>query len=261
MKCENLPKHSNKLKIFTILLVALVTAGALFLIPARAAAQMFSVGEQRGPRFNDPNSNIYLGLEPITVTYKGGSDAANVTGLFEFEGPLLRIGYENRNLELDMGLGGTLTGNDNVSYFDIGGRFNFGFSLSRSQKFSLFLPVQIASRFVNMTNSEVVTTNYNRFRFGSLMAGAGLQFLARPAENIRVAGSVIPKYGFAFSSGGLFGGGLGSVKAKTRLYLDRLIGKYGLSIGYAYDLRSYNIEQNVYDYDLKGHVFSIGVTF
>lgn len=263
MKCDTLIKHSHNTKIsgisFAILLFSL-----LLIAPGTARAQMFSVGGQEGPRFNAPNSRIYLGLEPIEVYHTGGVHALVVpspTGRFGFRGSLLRLGYESRSLTLYMGAGGDITGIDNVSYFDIGGSMDLGFSLYKSSAVSIRLPVQVGTRFVNMMNSRYVSSEFNRFRFGSLTAGAGGEFIIRPAEDIRIEASALPKYGFAFASGGLFGGSVGTVEAHGRIHFDRIYGKYGLSVGYSYDSRNYDIDENAYDYRMQGHILELGITF
>lgn len=260
MKCETSVKHSpntNYLNYsFLIICVSILSLAS----PRMAQAQMFSVGEE-GPRFNSPQTAVYLGMEPMTVTYRGNNTGTAATGLFDFEGPLLRLGYNTSSLDLSMGVGGEVTGIKNVSYFDIGGSIDLGFRIHRSQRLTIRLPIRIESRFVNMTNNQMVATRYNRFRFGSLIAGAGAYIMVRPASDIRIAASAVPSYGFAFASGGLFGGGLASVDAGARLFFDRLFGKYGLSVGYTYDSRSYDIDENVYDYRMKGHILEVGITF
>ncbi len=83
----------------------------------------------------------------------------------------------------------------------------------------------------------------------------------KPAKNIRVQVGAVPTYGFSFATGGSVGGSIGTVTAHGKLYFDRLFNDKGLSIGYKYDFRSYDIEDDIYDYDLKGHSFEIGITF
>lgn len=260
MKCETSVKHSpitNNLNYSFLILSAFIL---LLAAPRMARAQMFSVGEE-GSRFNSPETGIYLGVEPMTVTYTGNNTSTTALGQFEFSGPLLRLGYNTPSLDLSMGVGGEVTGIKNDSYFDIGGSIDLGFQIHRSQKITIRLPIKIESRFVNMTNNQLVATRYNRFRFGSLTAGAGAHIMVRPAKDIRIAASAVPSYGFAFASGGLFGGGLGSVDTRGRLFFDRLFGKYGLSVGYGYDHRSYDIDENMYDYKMKGHILEVGITF
>lgn len=259
MKCEFMLKHSLSVKLICnptafFLILAILIGGS----PHLSKAQMFSVGDDRGPNYNIPRTELTIGLEPVSVTHEGDQGV----DLFAFEGPIIRLGYSTPNLKLFFGTGGAVTGIDDVSYFDVGGEIDFGIRLHRSEKVALQLPVRISSRYVNMTNNEFFQTNINNyFRFGSLTAGAGIQLLVRPKENIRIEAGAVPGYGFAFASGGFFGGSLGSVDAHSRFYVDRLWGDFGLSIGYKYNLRNYNIDEDVYDYRMSGHLIALGITF
>lgn len=229
-------------------------------IHGQAQAQMFSVGNQ-GPRFNVPQSEFYGGLEPMDVTYEGRVQSLEA-GAFEFTGSVIRLGYESTAIDVFMGTGGKITGIDDASYFDTGGNIDFGVSLYRSRVFSVVLPLRIASRYTNITSNRAFQFNtFNRFRFGSLTAGAGFRMRVRPLENFRFKAGVVPSYGFAFASGGFFGGSMGSVAGQGRLYFDRLFGDVGLSIGYTYDLRNYNIDEDIYDYRINGNSLEVGITF
>ncbi len=159
-----------------------------------------------------------------------------------------------------MGTGGKVTGIDEAAYFDIGGNIDFGIRLYKSEKLLVQLPFQIASRYTNITSDQIIPT-LSRFQFGSLTVGAGANVLARPFKGIRIEAGAIPNYGFAFASGGFFGGSLGAVAAEGRLYLDRLFDDVGLSLGYKYHLRNYDIDEDAYDYKLSGHSVNVGVTF
>ncbi len=258
MKCEFMFKHSLSAKLFCNFTAFFVVLCLMFGgVPRLSQAQMFSVGGDE-PDYNVPQTELTLGLEPASVTYEGG----NNTGLFEFEGPMIRLGYNTRTLNLFLGTAGSVTGVDDVAYFDVGGHINFNLRLYRSEKVVVRLPVRISSRYVNMTNDEVFQPGINNyFRFGSLTPGAGAELLVRPSDDIRIAAGAVPSYGFAFASGGFFGGSLGSVAAHGRLYFDRLWGDMGLSIGYEYDLRNYDIDNDSYDYKVKGHLFELGITF
>lgn len=262
MKCDSTTQHSHKMKRNVIKKLTGLLFG-IFFVCANAVpvqAQMFSVGDQ-GPRFNVPQSEVYLGLEPMDVAYQGDMQAAEAEA-FEFEGPVIRLGYESPALDIFMGTGGTITGIDSASYFDTGGNIDFGLSLYRSRHLSLELPFRIASRYTNITNSQTFRfAGASRFRFGSLSAGAGVRVRVRPLENFRFKAGVVPSYGFAFASGGFFGGSLGAVSGNGRLYFDHLFGDAGLAIGYRYNLRNYDIDEDIYDYRINGHSLEVGITF
>lgn len=261
MKCESMTKHSHII-IKNVMKRAFCLLSGLLIICTSAGqlqAQMFSVGDE-GPRFNVPQTEFYLGLEPMDVTYKGSDQQG--AGVFEFEGSVIRLGYEGPGVNFFMGTGGKITGIDEVSYFDAGGNIDFGLNIYRSKKLSFQVPIRIASRYTNITNSQAFQLiTLNRFRFGSLTAGAGVRMEVRPTENFRLKTGVVPHYGFAFASDGFFGGSLGGVAGNGRLYFDSLFGDVGLVIGYKYDLRNYDIDETLYDYKINGHSLEVGITF
>lgn len=261
MKCESSFEHSLFLNFFGISgWVAVFSLLIALFIPQLAKAQMFSAGEER-TRFNTPQSTATIGIEPMIVSYEGTNPTGVNRGLFEFEGPIIRLAYDTPRLDLFLGTGGKITGISDVSYFDVGAHINTGINLYRSQAVSIHIPIRISSRYVNMINSNTFRANFNRFRFGSLIVGGGAEILVRPQENIRIKAGAVPAYGFAFATGGSFGGSLGSVAAHSQLYFDRLFGDLGLTLGYSYDFRNYNIDEDAYDYKIKGHVFKVGITF
>lgn len=222
-------------------------------------AQMFSMDDGERPQFNRPTNEFYLGFEPTTVTYQG-DESAEGAGEFTYDAPLIRVGYSSRMLNLYLGAGGEVTGSDNAAYFDVGGNVNIGFPLYFTEKFILQLPIRISSRLTNITTDRTAI-DLDRFRFGSATIGAGLQANARPNPNLRIQIGAVPSYGFTFASGGLFGGGLGSVAVNGRLFFDNLFGDTGLSLGYKYDFRNYNVEEERYDYQMQGHSIQLGITF
>lgn len=259
MKCEIMAKHSTK---FIFMRYTTVTAIFTTILLAASVnsvnAQMFSAGSDNRPQFNMPRNEVYLGFEPTSVTYQG-TDAEGA-GQFAYDAPVLRAGYSSRSLNLFLGAGGAITGSDNTAYFDIGGNLNFGLPLYFTEKFTLQLPVRISSRLTNITNDQTAV-NLDRFRFIGFTAGAGLEVKARPKQNLRIEAGAIPSYGFTTASGGLFGGTLGTLAVNGRLYLDRLFGDTGLSLGYKYDWRDYDVDEQKYDYRISGHSIQVGLTF
>lgn len=257
---KEFPFLKKKYKILSVVLTVfiLLTAGQ----SNRLYAQMFSVGDS-GPDYSRPMSGLFMGLELMDVTYEGEPEGIVGTeaGAFEFDGPVLRLGYDTPGINLFLGTGGKITGIDDAAYFDVGGNVDFGIRLYRSEKVFLQLPIRIASRYTNITNSRQVFATVNRFEFGSLAFGAGARVVVHPREDIRIEAAAIPGYGFSFATGGLFGGSIGNTDGQTKIYFDRLFNDIGLSFGYTYNLRDYNVDDDVYDYKIRGHSMELGITF
>ena len=254
-------KHSLKNSLFRLQTIRSIISLIILLGTSTVVrAQMFSVEEETDAELNRPHSEAYIGFEPTKITYEGSEDAENAA-LYEYNAPVLRAGYSGQTLNLFMGVGGSITGSDDVAYFDVGGNINYRLPLYTSSKVMFAVPIRISSRLVNITTDQTAST-LDRFRFGSLLAGAGLNANIRASSNIRVNLGAVPSYGFTFASGGFFGGGLGTVALNGRLFFDRLLSSnMGLSVGYKYDLRKYNIDDERFDYRMQGHSIQLGITF
>lgn len=264
MKCKATKKNSlfleKKYKIvitFLSVLFVLMTANT-----KQLQAQMFSVGET-DPRYGSPLSEVFVGIEAMEASFRGGSNGGEgLAGIFEYDGPVIIAGYNTVGLNLYISAGGKITGIDDASYFHTGGNYDFGLTLYRNSKVNIKIPLRIASRYTNITSDRsLVFPTVSRFQFGMIAAGGGINGVWRPAKNVRFEIGAVPTYGFSFATGGFFGGSIGTVNAHGKLYIDRLFDDKGLSIGYKYDMRRYDIDDDIYDYDLKGHSVQIGVTF
>ncbi len=263
MKCKATKKNSLLLEKKYKILVSFLSA--LFVLMTvnvnQLQAQMFSVGET-GPRYSRPLSEVFVGIESMEASFRGDSNGEGMEGIFEYDGPVIIAGYNTVGLNLYLSVGGKITGIDDASYFHTGGNYDFGLNVYRSSKVNIKIPLRIASRYTNITSDRsLIFPTVSRFQFGMLAAGGGINGVWRPAKNVRIELGAVPTYGFSFATGGFFGGSIGTVNAHGKLYIDRLFGDKGLSIGYKYDLRRYDIEDDIYDYDLKGHSVQIGVTF
>ena len=72
----------------------------------------------------------------------------------------------------------------------------------------------------------------------------------------------IPDFGYTYSVRQNNGGGtVFGVKGNLRLYYDHLFGAAGLSLGYHYNFRRYNVNGQALDYNAIENSFLIGVTF
>lgn len=257
MKCEYPMQHSlynKKIILFFIPFILLV------FFSVEVQAQMFSVGSEPG-RTDIPGTAVYLGLEPVDFNYTGGElqNPANEER-FEFDGSLLRLRLETRSLQFFLATGGSLTGIDDVSYFDVGVQAGYRFSILRNENLTILLPFQIVSSLTSVDTDQNIP-NAIQFRQGALAAGAGGFIGLRASEQIRLHANFIPYYGFSFATGGTFGGSLAKLDGKFRLFFDRLFGDFGLSAGYNYKFNRFDVDENEFDYDLQSHSILLGITF
>lgn len=216
---------------------------------------MFSVGSEPG-RVDIPSTAIYLGLEPADFEYTG--PPANERR-YEFNGSLLRLRLETSGLKFFLATGGSLTGIDDVSYFDAGIQARYGITLFRQKGLTVQIPLQIVSGITSVSNNQNLASS-SQFRQGSLVVGPGAFVGARPSDRIRLQAGFIPHYGFSFATGGTFGGSLAKLDGKFRLFFDRLFGDTGLSLGYNYKFDRFDVDENEFDYDFQSHSILVGIT-
>ena len=257
MKCEYSTQHSRLIENRNLFLLLFTF---LIFFAADARAQMFSVGGEPG-RIDIPSTAIYLGLEPADFDYTGGAlDVPGNEGRFSFSGSLLRLRLETPALQFFLATGGQLTGLDDVSYFDAGVQAGYSFSIVRNKQFTVQVPFQVVSSLTSVNTDETIP-NAPQFRQGALAAGLGGFISARPSERVRIQAGFIPHYGFSFATGGTFGGSLAKLDGRFRLFLDRIFGDTGLSLGYNYKFNRYDVDENEFDYDLSSHSILVGITF
>ena len=247
---------------FTSRLLSTLIAFLIF-VPTIASAQMFSVDEST-PNNSLPGIGIYAGLGPMNFEHQGESVQGMQSDLFSFEGSVFHVKAEGRGLTFFLGAGGSTTGIDDASYFNAGLKYGYGFPIVRSKGFLVTLPVQLHSSITRVSNDQVVTPNQTEFDQGTLEFAAGLNVNGRLAPRFRISAGVTPSYGFSFATrqrdaeGKVFG-----LEGTARFYFDQLFGSAGLSVGYDYDFREYDINENrgLLDYQARSHSFLIGVTF
>lgn len=232
----------------------------IVLMAGESHAQMFSVGDDDPVRRGTtPTSGLFIGLEPAKFEYKGDVTGGNAA-IYEFDAPLLRLKFETVGFEAYIGTGGRITGIDDVSYFDAGIRAVRGLRIFRRPGFQASIPLMLKSSITTVSSDQFLGSGA-QFQQGTLTFGGGGEIEFRASDRIRFSGRAIPNYGFSFASGGIFGGQIFELETRTRFYLDRVFGDSGLSIGWDYGFKRFDVEENEFDYNLRTHSFLIGLTF
>lgn len=245
------------MKYFNIYLISFVLLLSL-MFSTSAQAQMFSVEEEsRG--FELPSISVYLGMEMADFDYTGLPGSLGAFQ-YEFSGPLLRLLIETPNINLYLGSGGTYTGLEGASYFQAGIKGRYLLRLVNGNIVRLRVPFQLQSDITTVTNTEALSVNA-QFQQGAMLFGTGINMEVRPVNGFRFEINAAPGAGISFSSGGTFAGNMGSFEAGLRTYFDNLFDTFGITAGYEYRNRAYDVDRERYDYDLMGHSILIGVTF
>jgi hypothetical protein len=234
---------------------AFLILACLSLASQPLSAQMFSVGNTE-QRPSVATSFLRFGWAPTDFNYTGNiTGPGNLQGL-EFNHGAFYLNFESPGFSIGMSLGNKLIGLDNIGYVDINLTLSNQFALIRSPRFFAGVPVQLYSSLTNINNDRE-EENFNQANFA---LGGGAFFLARLSRKISFYNEFTPGYGFSSSNGGFVGGYMFYMRGKSRLNIQDVFGGYALSIGYNFNFRSFDVEQELYDFDLTAHTISIGIS-
>jgi len=225
-----------------------------------ASAQMFSVGNERPEDRPPPQRNAYIGVGPAEFEFHGNEQNVLNSNRFDFDSQIVKLRYETLNLNFFINFSNSLTGADSVNYFNFGLEFVSSIQIADTEDFQFGVPIQFRGDFTNVNNQNV-QRGQGQFQQNNLQIGTGLMFEYRLTRAIRFGANAIPNAGITFSAGNTFFGTTYGVISDSRLYFDRIIGQLGLSFGYQFKFKRFNIDTDLFDYDLRSNIFSIGLTF
>lgn len=242
-----------------LLSVLFLTVSVSLFTKQTANAQMFSVGEASSPqeRIAFSYTSLSAGWEFADFTHTGNTSAVSTNNRFDFQDGVFRVLFETPGLNMYLGLAGGLTGMDSHNYLNIGAQLYNNFNLTRSDRFWLYLPLQINT---DLKRSEQDGADRS-FQQSAFQVGTGLGMKSNLNDTFKFQMSLLPNYGFSFSQGNFFGGSIFSLNGKARLYIENIFPEKALTLGYDYNFRSYDIDGEIFDYDFSGHTFSLGITF
>lgn len=218
---------------------------------------MFSVEDSPARQFGIPTSSLSAGWELANFDYRGDPDQAGVNRYDFSSMSMFRFHFENPGINLYLGLGGSLTGSSDQNYLNIGALLYNDFILLRDEDYRFTLPLQI--------NTDLVRTrqdlNTQQFQQTAFQIGAGLGYWHRLTERLHADARIVPNIGFSNSQGSFVGGSVFTFDGKLRVHILRLLGNQSLVAGYDFRFRSYNIDAEIFNYDLLGHTLSLGIAF
>ena len=217
---------------------------------------MFSVGsteEKTGP----PTSFLKLGYGATDFDYNGNFSSPS-DGALEFKNAgTFFVGFSSASFNLGLSLANRLTGLEDISYL----KFNIDYSnrarLVRRPSFSLNLPLNFRSGLYTIGEKNNLAEDFSQI---TLSLYPGLEIRNKLGSRITFSNQGTVGYGFSTSNGGFFGGSVRGLSFESKLNIERFIGRRTLSIGYNFDLRDFDIDGSSFDYDLKGHTLSIGLS-
>lgn len=224
--------------------------------PEVVFSQMFSVTNQP-ERVSSSTTSIRLGTAITSFMYQGIAAENPNDSQLELDNTILVFGLESSGLQVSALIGNRLAGIKEGSFFDLNLRFTNSIPLNRGRKFQLGIPIQLATG-ITTSNSEFGADRFSQTIFA---AGSGASIRYNITQKTRFLTNGIAGYGFSNSNGGFFGGSLFYMNGMARLHFLNVIGSNGISVGYDYSYKSFDIDVETYDYDLSAHLLTIGLIF
>jgi hypothetical protein len=237
--------------------VLIISVLLLTSIPSVVLGQMFSVDDSERPAaiMTGPTSILSIGFSSASFDFTGENVSEN--NRLDFDDLLFKIQFNTQGLDLSTTFGGSLTGMDDQSYVNLSARIYNNFPLKRSPKFRISLPIQLTTDLTQVSR-DISSTD---FRQSSLTIGSGIASLIRPADRISIQLKATPNYGFSFSQGSVFGGSLFRLDGIANLMIHNIFGTRSLVIGYNFDLKNYDIDGDIADYEFTAHTVTLGIGF
>lgn len=226
------------------------------LTPVASNAQMFSVGDEESRSTNPFSSYARGGIYLVDFSYEGDPAAVSENNRLTFNGTVAHLGYESNGLNFGLGFGNSFSGLENRSYFHLSLDFTNPFYLIRKESFAAGIPIKLRTKAISVRSDQV----QDEFRQTDISTGAGLIVRINVPEKFGITTQFIPSIGFSTSSGGFLGGNIFSLAGKTHINFYNLIFGKNISLGYDYIYDSYNLDGEQFDYDVNGHLITLGVS-
>lgn len=213
---------------------------------------MFSAdsGNERAQKLEAHSRGIYFG--PSFTEFSSSTRAGDLS----FDGQLATVGFSSSGLTVESNIGNSSWNPERVSLFHIGAELGGGILLYRSGAFALVAPAGVSSDYIRVSKE----TSERDFQQSSFRISGGLGFSVL-SDRFRIQISAKPSIGFSYSQGSLFGGNVRGFETDVLVGSIRITSRYSLSSFYSYKRLSYDIDGDIYDYDIGSHRTGFMVLF
>lgn len=241
----NMKRLSHRSPFHALALIFLCVA------PSAAYAQMFSSGgDSPANRIIAPSRGVSIGPSFSTFSSTSG------TGDLSFDGTLLTVGLQTSGLSVDATVGPSSWNPQGATLFRIGAMVGGRVSLYRGELFSLFAPAGVSSDYLRVSR-EIAEREFRQSSF-RILGGLGLSLANR---GFRLSVSATPSIGFSYSQGSLFGGSVRGFTAGATVGSIKIASLARVSAFARYELLAYDIDFDLYDYELDSRRFGLVLQF
>lgn len=241
--------------IILVMLAGLMTA----LLGARpASAQMFSVAPER-EIVTEPQSVLRFGARQTSFNFRGPDQLVGTNRDLTFNGTTFSTSLELDGFFAYADIGRNLS-DDNTRYTAIGARIRSSLPLTRNPAFQVSIPIMAGTDYV-VARSDLITIGNQEFKQNTAGIYSGLDVRARLNHRVRfnLDGSV--GYSFSATGYGVSGGTTTDWIIRNHLFVDELVRRFGLSIGFEIGSRRYFLEDRAFNYKVTQQALTFGITF
>lgn len=232
---------------------------------------LLAQGLRYGERPAGPAQSVLVGYAPVTFKYRGSQ---NLVQRFDFRDPVYSVTYTRPGISLSGAYGvGSDSANSNLldlALLSYGDLYNSARSGAKRRS-EFYVPVGLYTQYhrTHRANSVEGSELSNDFSVTVLGLGVGGGFRSDLARNIRFDVRALPILGLTSVS---FGDGTGYSRVldtSAQLAFDRLFGRAGLTLGYAFRTQIWDVgglsimgsAKDLYDYGEARHLFRAGISW
>lgn len=240
----------------TPLLLNLLALCVLFVGPHRLSAQMFTETAESNTRSFLNNVTLSSGLSFMSFQSVGDRRAGEAS--FEFDHPMLTLEAQLPSIKIGFRVANGLVGLEDPAARSIYAELGRRLRLASESSFQITAPVAIRTDFMKVSLDKSPSI----FSQSSFQARGGLDGLIRLAggQGVLVVGGG-GAFGFSNSQGSIFGGTYQGLFAHSEIRIQPRALDAGLFVRVTAETSSYEIDGELYDYDLSGWGAMIGVSF
>jgi hypothetical protein len=229
----------------------------LFVAPQHVSAQMFTESLDSNSRTFLDDVTLSTGLTFAHFEHTGDLNQGEAN--FGFDHPMYTLEAQLPSIKLGFKIANGLVGLEDPAarsiYAELGRRLRLA---GEGPSFQLLAPVAIRTEFMKVSLDKSPSI----FSQSSFQARGGFDIVARSAGSglsFLIGGG--GAFGFSNSQGSIFGGTFQGLYAHSEIRANPKALDAGLFIRITAETSSYEIDGELYDYDLSGWGAMIGVSF
>ncbi len=206
-----------------------------------------------------PSIGVYLGYQPANFYYKPNGSGTGPVTRFDFNDPIYRLQLELSGIDIYLAMAGISDQIKHLNYFNIGAHIQGYLRALRTPHFTLQFPVRLQTDYIQVQSKRAVNSSNMQESSGTI--GTGPMISLRLGNMVRFTSNALLNYGFSVRTMGTSSGTIYELANVNRFYFDNVFNNIGLSLGFDYNFKRYNMSGISNDYAFRGYSILLGLTF